>query len=151
MAIVEALVQDGRVAARSLRKAPIFTIVAIATLALGIGVNAAVFSVADALIAHPVSGIDARRLVAVAIGVKAPAAPADYLDWQRQSRSFDELAAYRQRNVNLTGIGTAERAFAAEVTANFFRALGAAAATGRVLAPGDEAAGEPVALISHAF
>lgn len=149
--LIESIAQDARVSARALRKAPVFTAVAVATLALGIGLNTAIFSVADALIARPIPGIERNRVVAVAIGVKAPAAAADYVDWRRQSRSFDELAAYRQRNVNLTGIGAAEHAYAAEVTANFFPVVGASATVGRVFTLDDEGGGEPVVLLSHGF
>src|SRR4029453_1617591 len=98
---MDALLQDLRYASRSLIKSPGFTTVAILPLTLGIGVNTAIFSVADALITHPLRGIESDRLAIVAIGQKAPAAAADYFDWARLSHLFDDLAAYRQRDATL--------------------------------------------------
>jgi putative ABC transport system permease protein len=148
---LEALANDARYALRTLRKAPAFSAVAIVTLALGIGANGAIFGVADALLARPLSGIDAHGMAVVAIGQKAPAAAADYFDWKRMNTSFAQLAAYRQRDVNLTGIGAAERAYAADVTANFFAVLGVGPALGRAFTPDDEARNEAVAVLAHGY
>src|SRR5437867_12874206 len=120
---MDALGQDLRYAARGLLKSPGFTAVAVLTFGLGIGANTAIFSVTDALVARPLPGIDAGPLAAVVIGQKAPAAAADYFDWARLTHSFDELAAYRQRDANLTGGGAAERLYAADVTGHFFATL----------------------------
>ncbi len=149
--MLEALVQDARFALRLLRKAPVFTAVAVLTLALGIGANGAIFGVADALLARPLPGIDAGRLAVVAIGQKAPAAAADYLDWKRLNTSFTEMAAYRQRNVNLTGLGAAERLYAADVTANFFATLGLGARLGRTFTSNDDTLDEPVTILTHGY
>ena len=147
----EAILHDARYALRTLRRAPLFAAVAILTLALGIGANGAIFSVADALLARPLSGIDANGLAVVAIGQKAPAAPADYFDWKRMNTAFAQLAAYRQRDVNLTGIGAAERAYASDVTANFFAVLGVGPALGRAFAPDDEERNDAVAVLAHGY
>lgn len=128
------LFQDVRYALRMLAKSPAFTLIAILTLALGIGANTAIFSMADAFLVHPISLPDANRLLMLSIDQKAPVSAADYLDLKAQSRSFDEIAAYRQDDMNLTGGGTPERVFASRVTPDFFSTLRIAPALGRVFA-----------------
>jgi predicted permease len=147
---MDALLQDLRYASRSLIKSPGFTTVAILTLTLGIGVNTAIFSVADALITHPLRGIESDRLAIVAIGQKAPAAAADYFDWARLSHLFDDLAAYRQRDATLSGIDQPERVYATDATLNFFLTIRAHAGAGRVFSNGgDDTDGSVV--LSHGF
>lgn len=148
---LEALVQDARFALRVLRRGPVFAGVAVLTLAFGIGANGSIFGVADALLARSLPGIDPTRLAVVAIGQKAPAAAADYVDWKRVNTSFTDLSAYRQRNVNMSGAGAAERMYAADVTSNFFATLGLGAALGRTFTPTDELRNEPVAVLTHAY
>jgi hypothetical protein len=137
--LIESLLQDTRFALRVLRKSPVFTAVAVLTLALGIGANGTIFGVADSLLARPLGAIDGAGLAVVAIGQKAPAAAADFFDWQRLTKTFTELAAYRLRDVSFTGAGDAERIYGAEVTPNFFSTLGLAAAVGRTIGRSDEA------------
>jgi len=149
--LIESLGQDTRFALRVLRKSPVFTAVAVLTLALGIGANGAIFGVADSLLARPLPGLETDRLAVVVIGQKGPAAAADFLDWRRLNTSFTELAAYRQRDVNLTGAGAAERVFAAQTTANFFTTLGLTAALGRTFVARDESADVPVAVLTHGY
>jgi putative ABC transport system permease protein len=149
--LIESLVQDTRFALRVLRKSPVFTTVAVLTLALGIGANGAIFGVADALLARPLPGLETDRLAVVVIGQKGPAAAADFLDWRRLNTSFTELAAYRQRDVNLTGAGAAERVFAAQTTSNFFTTLGLNAALGRAFVAQDERADAPVAVLTYGY
>ena len=149
--VFEALAQDARFALRLLRKSPVFTTIAVVTLALGIGANGAIFGVADALLARPLPGIDTRRLAVVAIQQKTPAAAADYLDWKRLNTSFASLAAYRQRDANMTGVGPAERLYAADVTSNFFPTLGLQPALGRIFTVRNDAVDEPAAVLTHGF
>jgi putative ABC transport system permease protein len=131
---MDTLVQDLKHAARSLGKSPGFTLVVVLTLALAIGASTAVFSIADALIGHPVRGVSANdRLVVIAVPQKAPAAAADYFDWRRLSGSFESLSAYRQRDGNLTGGGVPERVYVAAVMPDFFRMLHVEAGIGRTL------------------
>jgi putative ABC transport system permease protein len=142
--------QDLRYGLRILRRNLGFTLVAALTLALGIGANTAIFSVADAFLLKPLPFPNLGRLAAVVIGQKAPAAAADYYDWKSQDRSFDELAAYRQSNVNLTGSGQPERLFGAQVTANFFADLESQPALGRSFSNNEDEPGQgQVAILSH--
>jgi len=137
---MDTLVQDLQHAARSLGKSPGFTLVVVLTLALAIGASTAVFSIADALIGHPIRGVSATdRLVVVAVPQKAPAAAADYFDWRRLSGSFESLSAYRQRDANMTGGGVPERVYVAAVLPDFFRTLQAQAGMGRTLDAPDRA------------
>src|SRR5947209_7442155 len=147
---MDALIQDLHDAVRALRQSPAFTAIAVTTLALGLGANVAIFSVADALMGRPLRGVDPNRLVVVAVGQKAPAAVADYLDWARLARSFEELAAYRVRDANLTGGGFAERVYAAQTTTNFFAVLRVNAALGRTVEAAD-ATSAAVAVLSYGF
>ncbi|MHB8527266.1 MAG: ABC transporter permease [Candidatus Acidiferrales bacterium] len=134
------VLQDIRYAFRMLRKSPGFNAVAILTLALGIGANTAVFSIADAFLVHPISLPGVKRLVMLSIYQKAPASAADYLDWRAQSHSFKKIAAYRQDDINLTGTSAPQRVYGSRVTPDFFATLGVQPALGRVFASSE---GEP--------
>jgi putative ABC transport system permease protein len=106
--------QDIRYGVRMLVKHRLTTVVCVAALALGIGANAAMFSLAEAFLLHPVPFENANRLVALvdsrtdANGIsfgqdQSPVAPATYFDWKKEARSFDEMAAYAWGELNLTG------------------------------------------------
>src|SRR4029077_13002350 len=106
------------------------------TLGLGIGANTAIFSVADAFLLKPVGFESIERLIAVQ--ERAPkrsdwntVAPANYLDWKRQNRSFERLIASEWINVNLTGEGDPEMAVAFRVSPEFFETLGVRPMLGR--------------------
>ncbi|HET9401628.1 MAG TPA: ABC transporter permease [Candidatus Acidoferrales bacterium] len=143
--------QDVRYGLRALRRSPGFTAVAALTLALGIGANTAIFSVADAFLLRPLPFQNLSRLAAVVEPEKAPLTAADFFDFKTQNHSFRELAAYRQSNVNLTdGAVAPERVFASQVTANFFDTLESSAALGRTFASGEDQVGRaPVVILSH--
>lgn len=133
---MSALVQDLRYAARTLAKAPGFTAIAIITLALGIGANAAIFSVADALLLRPEPFPNLGRLVLMfnkvgSLTDENSMYPADYEAIRTQSHSFEQLGAYFNRNMSLTGQGDPEREEAAKVTTNFFDMLGVKPLLGR--------------------
>ena len=144
------IAQDVRYGLRILRRNLGFTLIAALTLALGIGANTAIFSVADAFLLKPLPFPNLGRLASVVIGQKAPSAAADYYDWKNQNRSFAELAAYRQTDVNLSGSGRPEKLFAAQVTANFFATLESQPALGRGFSNGEDEPGQgQVAILSH--
>jgi len=141
---VGTLLQDIRFALRMLLKSPGFTAMAVVALALGIGANTAVFSASSAFLRNPVSFPQSDRIVLPlnlapeqSIGWNS-VSPSDYLDWKRQSHSFEEFAAWRWYDVNLTGIGDPEKLQGALVTANFFNTLGVLPAIGRPFLPQEE-------------
>jgi len=150
------LLQDVRYGLRILAKSPGFTIVAVLTLALGIGANTALFSVVNSVLLNPLPYPNPGRLVVVA--EKAPPfdessiAYPNFLDWVRMNHTFDALAAYRQANFNLTGSGEAQHLKAMQVSASFFSLLGAKPLIGRDFTPNEDVKGAaPVALLSEAL
>ena len=135
---MEAILKDIRYAIRGLRKRPGFTVVAVITLALGIGANTSIFSVVNAVILRPLRFTDPDRLAVVweeasfaGFPTNTPA-PANYFDWKKQNRSFEDMAATRSNSFNLTGDGDPERVAAYAVTANFFPILGVQPLFGRL-------------------
>jgi putative ABC transport system permease protein len=142
-----ALLQDTRYGFRMLLKSPGFTALAVTALALGIGANTAIFSVAIAFLRKPVSFPQADRLV-IALNLApgqtvnwSSVSPADYLDWKKQSNSFEELAAWRWYGADMTGKGDPEKLDGVLVTANFFHTLGVMPAVGRPFLPQEEVPG----------
>jgi putative ABC transport system permease protein len=153
---LKTLFQDLRYGVRMLLKNPGFTLIAVITLALGIGANTAIFSLTSAIVLRPFDFRDLDRLVCVY--ETAPQlnyflsgmSPADFADLRRQQKGFAELAASRLSNSNLTGAGEPERVRNTEVTAGFFRLLGVEAALGRAFLPEEEQAGRgQVAVLGH--
>jgi predicted permease len=146
---LETIWQDAAYAVRTLRRAPVFTAVAVASLALGIGANAAIFSLADAILLRPLPSIrEPERLATLAPG---PQTYPDYRDYRDLSTAWDGLAAFRERRVSL-GVGTTARlARVAIVSGNYFSVLGTPAFRGRTILPRDDApgAGERVVVISY--
>jgi putative ABC transport system permease protein len=133
---MESLKQDIRYALRSLARYPGFALVAVLTLALGIGATTSIFSVVDAVLLRPLPWPDSDRLVMV-FGARGQAQGSvvylDYLDWKQQSTAFDELGPIRGQSVNLTGTETPERLTGSFVNASTLRALGASPLSGRLL------------------
>jgi ABC-type antimicrobial peptide transport system permease subunit len=154
---VEILLQDVRYGLRQLRRSPGFTIVAVLTLALGIGANTAIFSVVNAVALRPLPYPHGDRLVWIAEvlpAIKAEVATGgDYVDWKDQSRSLDGITAYdEQASFNLTGRGTPARVHGAQVTASFFATLGAGPQLGRgFTAEEDQPNGRKVVVLMHPF
>jgi putative ABC transport system permease protein len=148
---LETFAQDIRFALRMLRKSPGFTTVAILTLALGIGANTAIFSMAYAFLVRPLSLPNLDRVAAVSDGrYDRSISPANYLDLRAQSKSFAALAAYKQEDVNLTGEGVPERLYGSRVTANFFDVTRMTPQLGRTfLSEEDEAGRGQVAILGH--
>src|SRR5262245_9396630 len=139
-----ALVQDLRYAARSLARSPGFTLVAIATLALGIGANTAVFSIVRGVLLAPLPYADASRVVVS--GTSLP----DFDDFRRQTTSFSSSAVFASNLYNI-GVGDETRQrLGAVVSSDFFTVVGGVAPlAGRALGPSDASA--PVAVLSESF
>ncbi len=123
------MVSDIRYALRLLTRNPAFSAVAVLTLALGIGVATAIFSVANGILLRPLPYPDASRIVTMAgvtpTEMDAGVSPADYLDVRDQARSFDAMAAYRPDVIDVTAADAEPaRLAAAQVTIGFFEVLG---------------------------
>ena len=153
---METLINDIRFCVRGLWKRPGFTVVAVLTLALGIGANTAIFSVVNAVLLKPLQFHDPERLVIVwedatfAGFPRNTPAPANYVDWKTQTQSFVDMAATAESTFNLTGDGDPERVAAYSVTANFFPLLGVPPALGRVFTADDDRPGaHNVVMLSH--
>ena len=151
------LLLDFRYALRMLRKSPGFAAIAIGTLALGIGANAAIFSVVDAVLLRPLPFPDPDRLVLLwektrDLETMMVAYP-DYKDWRDQTDVFEGLAVYnRHRSLSLTGSGEPERVAAAAVSASFFSTVGVQPEIGRGFLPGeDRPDGKAVVLLHGLF
>jgi predicted permease len=145
--------QDVRFAIRTLAKAPNFTIVAILTLALGIGANSALFSVINGVLLSPLPFPDPDRLVSLYTNrlhfERASLSYPNFLDWQRQQNSFTSVAVFRHDDFRLTGSGEAEHLPGQMVSADFFSILGLQPLKGRWFTPGeDRLGGAPVVIIS---
>jgi putative ABC transport system permease protein len=153
------LIQDLRYGARTLLKKPSFALVAVTTLALGIGANTAIFSVVNAVLLRPLPFKDQDRVVVAwnrgaeaAGGDRTPLAVTDLLDWRTQSKSFANVSAYQQRYFNYTGGDSPERVRGAGVAADFFETLGVQPLLGRTFQPDEEKPGAVrVAMISEGF
>ncbi|MDB4875800.1 MAG: permease [Gemmatimonadetes bacterium] len=135
---VDDLIQDLKCALRSLRRAPGFTLVAVATLGLGVGANTAVFSIVDAVLLRALPYPNPEQLAAVA-GAGAVLAEATRI--RELSRSFTDVATYRATSVGLSGDGEPERLDVTAVSANLFSTLGVGAAMGRTFAGDENVAG----------
>ena len=151
-----ALRHDVAYAVRLLLRAPGFAIVAILTLALGIGANTAIFSVVDAVALQPLAYPNAGRLLFVSSQFtrldfdKFWISPPEYFDYQRNAKSLAGLAAYSTSAVNLSERGSPERVSAVSMTANMLDVLGVHPALGRGFSTAeDQPNAEPVAMIGH--
>jgi putative ABC transport system permease protein len=133
--------QDIRYAARMLRRQPGFTLVAVLTLALGIGANTAVFTVVNGVLLRPLAYGEPDRLVVVLYGLPGRLSPylspLNYTDLTTQSGAFTESAALSPTTVNITGQGDPKRIDGAVVSWNFFRVLDAPVARGRAFSADD--------------
>jgi putative ABC transport system permease protein len=157
VSFIETFVQDVKYGLRQLRRNPGFTLVAVLTLALGIGANTAVFSVADALVWKP---LPIPRMDQVVMVMEArqenpsgwiPASPANLLDWKSQNKVFEQLSAFLYTNANLSAggaySGEPERLKGVEVSAGFFQTLGTKPMLGRSFIAGEEQPGQDQSVI----
>jgi putative ABC transport system permease protein len=154
---MQTLWQDLRYGARMLLKQPGFTLIAVITLALGIGANTTVFSVVDAWLLRPLPFREPQRLVAIwESELKNPGLPSifasyhEFQAWERESKSFESLAGFFWRGYTFTGQNEAESVMGQIVTQNFFATLGIAAVHGRTFLPAD-LGGPPVAVLGYGF
>ena len=150
---LESVWQDLRYATRVLRKSKGFTAVAVVTLALGIGANAVVFGVLNALVLQPMNLPQERSLYSVEQGDNGFGSYADYLDMRDQNRSFENLAAFCVTAAAVDTGGNPLRAWGFEVTGNYFDALGIQPALGRLFHAADEHGpnSAPYVVLTHAY
>ncbi|MEO7725504.1 MAG: ABC transporter permease [Chthoniobacterales bacterium] len=146
------MISDFKYAVRLLLKSPAFTIVAVLTLALGIGANTAIFSIIHAVLLRPLPYPDPERIMSLqeSNGTQEfSLAFPDYLDWRRDNTVFENLAVSRIDSRNLSGIPgrEAERIGAAYVTANFFKVIGLPAQFGRTFTEEEDRVGGPQLIV----
>ncbi len=149
-----ALMHDLRYAVRQLRRKPGFTVVAVLTLALGIGANTGIFSVVESVLLAPLHYFEPDRLVMV--WGNNPRFPRvwnsypNFQDWQRSTRSFQQMAAFRAQGVDLTAPGTPVHLNSSQISRGFFNTLGLQLELGREFTPQEEQhGGVPAAVISN--
>jgi putative ABC transport system permease protein len=156
---METMLQDLRHAVRMLLKSPGFTLITVFTLALGIGVNSAIFSVVNSLLIRPLPYSNPDQLVMVWENLRKDnnphnaVAPANFVDWKEQNKSFQQMAAFTAPvNYNFTGGAVPERVVAARVSAGFFQMLGVQPVQGRLFNDEeDQPKNNQVIIISHSL
>ena len=152
---METLFQDLRFGLRMMVRSPGFTLVALVTIALGIGANTAIFGVVNTVLLRPLPYQDPNRLVVLwerqeQIDQESPSLP-DFVDWRERNQSFEQMAVARRDNVNLTGTGEPERLLARQITANFLSTLGVTPQLGRSFSEEEEQTKTPVVLLSDSL
>ncbi|MGH9789364.1 MAG: ABC transporter permease, partial [Candidatus Acidiferrales bacterium] len=153
---METLWQDIRYGARQLLRGPVFTAVAVLTLALGIGANTAIFSVVNGVLLRPLPYPEPDRLVFLSEwSEQVPGmsiSMANFNDWREMNTVFDSMVAYRTQNVILTGEGEAERLLMRQVSHGIFPTLGVKPILGRPFTPEEDKVGaERVVLLGEGF
>src|SRR5262245_12423522 len=150
--------QDLRYGLRMLLKNPGFTMIAVFTLALGIGVNTAIFSIVNAVVLRPLAFKEPDRIVHLwerelkLGGDRYPLSPPNFIDYRDQSRVFEQIGAYRPQNFNFTGVAEPERLDGVRASAGVFAALGVNPLLGRVYRPEEEQPGlNRVVILSQRF
>src|SRR5579872_3080272 len=156
MHLMTALWQDLMYALRTFAKSPGVAAVAVITLALGIGANTALFSIVNGVLLNPLPYPHSEQLVAVAEkrpgDDKAPPVYLNYLDWQRENRTFSSMAIYRNQDYNVTGSSEAQRVSGYMISAEFFSTLGVNPVVGRTFRSDDDRVGAgPVVILGGGF
>jgi len=151
---LETLLQDLRFAFRGMRKNLGFTCVAVMTVALGIGANTALFSVVNGVLLNPLPYPDSERLLMIYSSSKtfehSSVSYPNFLDWEKQNRSFSSMAAFRNDDWNLTGQSEAERLHGYMISSAFFPTLGVTPVIGRNISiDEDRVGGAPVVMIGQ--
>ncbi len=137
-----------------LAKSPGFTAIALATLALGIGANTAIFSVVNAVLLRPLPFVESQRIVAISERLPAftedmPMNASDYRAFSDRQHSFDTLAIYSDKHLDLSGGGEPERIEGARTSASVFPLLGILPLMGRTFTPDEDQPGRNVAVLSY--
>src|SRR5512146_1822943 len=153
---METVLQDLRYGVRTLLKSPGFALIAIITLALGIGANTAMFSIVNGVLLRPMPYPQPERLLKLYTRMpqfeQASVSYPNFLDWQQRSRSFEQMAAYRNDNFNLTGEANPERLRGLMMSATMFPTLGVKPIVGRVYTPEEDRRGAaPVVVLTSSF
>ena len=153
---VEQLARDAGYGLRQVRRNPAFSGIAIATLALGIGANTAMFSAVDAVLIRPLPYVDADRLVMIwdddmsrTGSPKFFSTPPEWSEWRRHNTVFTDIAASQPGDAALSSDGEPEALPARKVTGNFWSVLGAQPLLGRVFTEDEDVRGARVVVISH--
>jgi putative ABC transport system permease protein len=145
------LLADVRLALRSLRKSPGFTLVAILTIALGLGANAAIFSFLDGVLLKPLAYPEPEQLVQLwekpPGGQRNGISALNFQDWRKQAQSFTAMAAQTGKSATLSGAGEPRQLRLSLVSAPFFDILGVRPALGRTFAPGEDELGKDHVLV----
>src|SRR3984893_6657638 len=155
---MDSVLRDIKFSFRSLLKRPALTIIAIVTLAIGIGANSAIFSTVNALLLKPLPFPDPDRIVAIwdkvpSRGVERnEVTVANYLDWRAQNKTFEQLGIYRWWSTNLTGSDSPERVQGFQVTPNFLDIVGVKPMLGRGFSAEEDQPGkDSVALLTSSL
>jgi len=153
---MNSLLLDLRYAFRVLTRSPAFMAIAVLTLALGIGANTALITVVNGVLLNPLAYPHSDQLVAIYERIagydSAPIEYLNFLDWQRDSRSFASMAAYRNEDYNFIGNGEGERLSGYMISAGFFNTLGVAPVLGRTFRVEDDQLGAaPAVILSGGF
>ncbi|HEY7498598.1 MAG TPA: ABC transporter permease [Vicinamibacterales bacterium] len=154
---MQGLLQDIRYAVRTLGRSWVLTLVIVASLAIGVGANTAIFSVVNALLLEPLPYPDPDRLAILWLrspGINIPQdwpSPGQYIDIRTESSSFEEMSISRGGSGTLLGLDQPERVQLLFTSSSLFHLLGAQPLYGRLLLPEDGPGKEPVVILSHAF
>jgi predicted permease len=138
VSFLEALIQDVRHGVRTLLRMPVFTVITVGVLALGIGANTAIFSVVDAVLLRPLAYRDSGRLVTILMNGDDPVSPANYIDWRDQSHAFAAMGAADFWSPNLTGVESPEHVAGLKVTQDLFPMLAIQPMLGRLFVEGED-------------
>ena len=144
---LEQLLRDVRYGLRAMRRNPGFTAVAVIALALGIGANSAIFTAVNAILLRPLGYRDPDRLVVILNHGRGPEAPANFVDWKAQSRSFENMGAADYRTPDLTGTDHPEKVWGLRMTSDVFPLLGVAPALGRVFEASEDQPGRELEVV----
>ena len=152
---MKTLIEDVRYGLRMLRKSPGFTVLAILTLALGIGANTAIFSIVNSVLLKPLPYKDPGRLVLVFEGIpKAglatlPFSAPDLEEFERQNQVLEGIAAFQNRRYELSGVDRPERIVGARASASLFQVLGVQPALGRAFTREEDQEGRAVVVLNY--
>lgn len=151
---METFLQDLTYGARMLMKSPVFALIAILTLALGIGANTAIFSVVNGVLLNPLPFPHPEQIVSLFVEMpnfkNASISYPNFEDWRRMNRTFSAMAAYRSSGFNLTGHGEPERLHGEMVSAGFFEILGVNPILGRTFSADEDRLGaNPTVMITE--